>query len=222
MKNGTNDWKMQVTPLSAKDKLNFGIESSGMRLADVNTSFISVASSHAEHGNPMKRSQILTKPKPAKNPNLAKTLPSNNYNTQQAPVNSYLQGRQSEYCTLKNNHEQARKKSVNFWSESITETEKEQDSQRETSKKDLHSSSLMNNKNNSIADIIMTTPSFDPGSKVSAAFLENSNDNSGIQLKNFSLGAATNSGESVDMVLSPSQASVLPNTYQFTQPLNVY
>lgn len=95
----------------------------------------------------------------------------------------------------------------------------EQDSHRDTAKKDLHSSSLMNNKNNSIADMIMTTPSFDPGSKVSAAFLENSNDNSGVLLKDFSLGAATNGAESVDMILSPSQASVIPNVYQQTQPL---
>jgi len=63
----------------------------------------------------------------------------------------------------------------------------------------------MNNKNNSIADIIMTTPSFDPGSKVSAAFLENSiTENSGTQLKNFSLGAVTICNESADMMLSPS------------------
>lgn len=81
-------------------------------------------------------------------------------------------------------------------------------------KEDLHSSSLMNNKNNSVADIIMTTPSFDPGSKLSAVFLENSND--GIVLKNFSLGAANAEVESEDMILSPSQKtqSVTPYTVQ--------
>ena len=54
----------------------------------------------------------------------------------------------------------------------------------------------------------MTTPSFDPGSKISAAFLENSiADNSGMQLKNFSLGAVTTGNESADLMLSPSQQS---------------
>jgi hypothetical protein len=52
----------------------------------------------------------------------------------------------------------------------------------------------------------MTTPSFDPGSKVSAAFHDsNGQENSGILLKNFSLGAATQLGESVSLMLSPSQ-----------------
>ena len=53
-KNGTNDWKSQVVPLAQKDKFRFGLDSSGMRLEDVNTSLNSGASSHG--GNPLKRS----------------------------------------------------------------------------------------------------------------------------------------------------------------------
>ena len=81
---------------------------------------------------------------------------------------------------MQTNNDKNRKKG-NFWQEAIAETELEDESVSQTASNNLHSSSLMNNKNNSIADIIMTTPSFDPGSKVSAAFLENSiADNSGI------------------------------------------
>jgi len=47
---------MQLTPLPVKD--GFGVESSGMRLEDVD---ISLNSSHAETGDPLKRSQILSK-----------------------------------------------------------------------------------------------------------------------------------------------------------------
>jgi len=85
-----------------------------------------------------------------------------------------LQGRQSDYCTV-----QRQQRKAGFWEEPIAESEREQESHRE-----LHSSSLLNNKNNSIADMLLT-PSFDPGSKVSAI----DTSDGGMLLKNFSLGA---------------------------------
>lgn len=69
----------------------------------------------------------------------------------------------------------------------------------------------------------MTTPSFDPGSKISAAFHDNnSQENSGILLKNFSLGAATQFGESVSLMLSPSQQSQPYHLTNASNPIIAY
>ena len=47
------------------------------------------------------------------------------------------------------------------------EEERHFKSRETTTGQNLHSSSLLNNKNNSMADMFCNTPSFDPGSKVS-------------------------------------------------------
>ena len=158
--------------------------------ANINEESSLLASSNPENYNkfnPMKRSQILTKDKP---PTFAQTMPNQNTFKSTAqelskdrlntnPDLNSLSTRQSRGgrppTTAKFAETTQRLGFTGGLTASeIKETEAEHHNESQNKQPGmnsgaphhLHSSSLLNNKNNSFADMIMT-PSFDPGSKAS-------------------------------------------------------